>query len=154
MLSVKDQAYKIPSLAFGLIVNALVPSGAVFTNVNILPIEIAGKVNTTPSVDDVKVLPEWFKAEVRKKYEEFYPWWEENWELGVPVWHKGKITKEMFDAAPYGIKRLKGMLSFMESEDWSRRLPEMQEFLQRCDAQRGNSFAEVFPEMKDIFDGR
>jgi len=30
----------------------------------------------------------------------------------------------------------------------------MQEFLQRCDAQRGNSFAEVFPEMKDIFDGR
>jgi hypothetical protein len=46
------------------------------------------------------------------------------------------------------------MLSFMESEDWSRRLPEMQEFLQRCDAQRGNSFAKVFPEMKDIFDGR
>ena len=33
-------------------------SGAVFTKVNILPIEIAGKVNTTPSVDDVKVLPE------------------------------------------------------------------------------------------------
>ena len=58
MLSVKDPAYKIPSLAFGLIVNALVPSGAVFTNVNILPIEIGGKVNTTPSVDDVKVLPE------------------------------------------------------------------------------------------------
>jgi sulfatase maturation enzyme AslB (radical SAM superfamily) len=103
---------------------------------------------------NVKVLPEWFKAEVRKKYEEFYPWWEENWELGVPSWHKGKITKEMFDAAPYGIKRLKGMLSFMESEDWSRRLPEMQEFLHRCDTQRGNSFAEVFPEMKDIFDGR
>ena len=43
------------------------------------------------------------------------------------------------------------MLSFMESEDWSRRLPEMQEFLLRCDAQRGNSFANVFPEMKDIF---
>ena len=29
-----------------------------FTNVNILPIEIGGKVNTTPSVFDVKVLPE------------------------------------------------------------------------------------------------
>ena len=43
------------------------------------------------------------------------------------------------------------MLSFMESEDWSQRLPEMKEFLDLCDAQRGNSFAEIFPEMKDIF---
>ena len=58
LLSVKDPAYKIPSDAFGLIVKAFVPSGPVFTNVNILPIEIGGKVNTTPSVDDVKVLPE------------------------------------------------------------------------------------------------
>jgi len=128
-----------------------------FNKINMWPFG-AGGINYHfvyhPPHLNVKVLPEWFKAEVRKKYEEFYPWWEENWELGVPVWHKGKITKDMFDAAPYGIKRLKGMLSFMESEDWSRRLPEMEEFLQRCDAQRGNSFSEVFPDMKDIFDGR
>ena len=39
----------------------------------------------------------------------------------------------------------------MDSEDWSRRLPEMQEFLQLCDQQRGISFADTFPEMKDIF---
>lgn len=128
-----------------------------FNKINMWPFG-AGGINYHfvyhPPHLNVKVLPEWFKTEVRKKYEEFYPWWEENWELGVPVWHKGKVTKEMFDAAPYGIKRLKGMLSFMESEDWSRRLPEMQEFLQRCDGQRGNNFAEVFPEMRDIFDGR
>ena len=43
------------------------------------------------------------------------------------------------------------MLSFMESEDWSRRLPEMKEFLSLCDKQRGITFAETFPEMKDIF---
>ena len=43
------------------------------------------------------------------------------------------------------------ILSFMESEDWSRRLPEMKEFLSLCDQQRGVSFAETFPEMKDIF---
>jgi hypothetical protein len=30
-------------------------------------------------------------------------------------------------------------------------LPEMQEFLGLCDNQRGNTFAETFPEMKDIF---
>ena len=43
------------------------------------------------------------------------------------------------------------MLQFMESEDWSVRLPETKEFLERCDQQRGISFAETFPEMKDIF---
>lgn len=40
----------------------------------------------------------------------------------------------------------------MESEDWSVRLPEMQEFLSLCDEQRGIKFADVFPEMKGIFD--
>ena len=127
-----------------------------FKKINMWPFG-AGGVNYHfvyhPPHLNVKVLPEWFKAEVRKKYEEFYPWWEANGELGVPSWHKGKVTKAMFDAAPYGIKRLKGMLQFMESEDWSRRLPEMQEFLERCDKQRGISFAETFPEMKDIFNG-
>ena len=57
-------------------------------------------------------------------------------------------------SAPYGLKRLEGMLKFMESEDWSQRLPEMQEFINLCDKQRGITFAETFPEMKDIFDGR
>jgi hypothetical protein len=71
--------------------------------------------------------------------------------LGIPEWHKGKITYEQFRSAEYGIKRLNGILSFMESEDWSQRLPEMQEFLGLCDNQRGITFAETFPEMKDIF---
>ena len=100
---------------------------------------------------NVKVLPKWFKEECRKKYEEFYPWWEENYMLGVPSWHKDKVTRDDFLNASYGIQRLKGMINFMESEDWSRRLPEMKEFLDRCDTQRKNSFAETFPEMKDIF---
>jgi MoaA/NifB/PqqE/SkfB family radical SAM enzyme len=100
---------------------------------------------------NVKVLPKWFKEATRKKYEEFYPWWEANWEKGIPSWHKGKITKDQFMNADYGLKRLEGMLQFMESEDWSNRLPEMEEFLRLCDQQRGISFADTFPEMKDIF---
>ena len=44
------------------------------------------------------------------------------------------------------------MLNFMESEDWSRRLPELEEYLKLCDSQRNNSFSATFPEMKDIFD--
>ena len=43
------------------------------------------------------------------------------------------------------------MLKFMESEDWSQRSSEMKEFLELCDKQRGITFAETFPEMKDIF---
>ena len=76
---------------------------------------------------------------------------EENWKLTVPTWHKYKVEYDDWRQAPYGIKRLEGMLSFMESEDWSVRLPEMKEFLALCDKQRSLSFAETFQEMKDIF---
>ena len=106
-----------------------------------------------PAHLNVKSLPADFKEKCRAKYEAWYPWWKENWDLGVPSWHKGKITKEDFMQAEYGIKRLNGILNFMESEDWSQRLPEMKEFLSRCDTQRGITFEETFPEMKDIFDG-
>lgn len=101
---------------------------------------------------NVKVLPKWFKEECRKKYEKFYPWWEENWELSIPSWHKGKVKYDDWRNADYGIKRLEGMLKFMESEDWSNRLPETKEFLALCDKQRNLTFGEIFPEMKDIFE--
>ena len=42
----------------------------------------------------------------------------------------------------------------MKSEDWSQRLPEMKEYLEKIDIHRGISFYETFPEMKDIFNGR
>jgi len=103
---------------------------------------------------NVKVLPKWFKEKCRQHYEEFYPWWEENWELGIPSWHKGKVTKEKWRSAGYGIDRMEGMLKFMESEDWSNRLPEMKEFINLCDKTRNLNFAETFSEMKGIFDGQ
>jgi hypothetical protein len=126
-----------------------------FTKINMWPFG-AGGINYHfvyhPPHLNVKVLPAWFKDEIEKKYELFYGWWEDNWELGVPSWHKGKVSKEDFLRASYGIDRLKGMVKFAKSEDWSVRLPEMKEFLDLCDEQRGLSFAETFPEMKDIFD--
>lgn len=104
-----------------------------------------------PAHLNVKVLPKWFKQKCRDKYQTWYPWWEENWELGIPSWHKGKIDYDQWRSAEYGIKRLDGILSFMESEDWSQRLPEMKEFLSLCDSQRGITFHEKFSEIKDIF---
>ena len=102
---------------------------------------------------NVKVLPEWFKEECERKYKEFYPWWEANWEKSIPAWHKGKVDYDTWRNADYGIKRLEGILQFMKSEDWSVRLPEMKEFLEVCDTQRGLNWQEIFPEMKDIFGG-
>ena len=104
-----------------------------------------------PAHLNVKSLPADFKAKCRAKYEAWSPWCESNWELGLPSWHKGKVDYEQWRSAEYGIKRLNGILSFMESEDWSQRLPEMKEFLGLCDKQRNNSFSSTFPEMKDIF---
>lgn len=127
-----------------------------FKKINMFPFG-AGGINYHfvyhPPHLNVKVLPAWFKAECRRKFEEFYPWWEANWELGVPEWHKGKVTKEQWLKAGYGLDRLEGMLKFMESEDWSMRLPEMKEYIEKLDQHRNLNFYETFPEMKDIFNG-
>jgi hypothetical protein len=125
-----------------------------FKKINMWPFG-AGAINYHfvyhPPHLNVKVLPDWFKQETRKKYEEFIPWWEANWEKGIPSWHKGKVTQEQWREASYGVQRLYGMLQFMESEDWSNRLSETKEFLELCDKQRNLNWAEVFLEMKDIF---
>ena len=61
------------------------------------------------------------------------------------------MAYEDWENADYGIKRLKGMLSFMTSENWSMRLPELKEYLDLCDRQRNTNFYETFFAMKDIF---
>ena len=126
-----------------------------FTKINMWPFG-AGGINYHfvyhPPHLNVKVLPKWFKEECRKKYEEFYPWWEANWEKGIPSWHKGKVDYDTWRSADYGIKRLEGMLNFMESEDWSQRLPEFREYINLMDERRGTDFRKTFPEMARIMD--
>jgi hypothetical protein len=126
-----------------------------FKKVNMWPLG-AGGINYHfvyhPPHLNVKVLPKWFKEKCRQKYEEFYPWWEANWQKGIPASKTDQVTYDMWRDASYGINRLEGMLQFMESEDWSIRLPELKEYIQLIDNQRGLNFAETFPEMKDIFD--
>lgn len=125
-----------------------------FRKINMWPFG-AGGVNYHfvywPPYLNVKSLPAWFKDECERKYEEFIPWWEANWEKGIPSWHKDKVTYDMWREAGYGIKRLRGMISFMKSEDWSNRLPQTKEYLEALDTQRGTSFYNTFPEMAEIF---
>ena len=126
-----------------------------FNKINMWPFG-AGAINYHfvyhPPHLNVKVLPSWFKDKCEKKYEEFYPWWKENWHLGIPSWHKNKVTFEDWEKASYGLSRLKGMISFMQSEDWSVRMPEMKEYLNLVNKTRDINFDQVYPEMKDIFD--
>lgn len=104
-----------------------------------------------PAHLNVKVLPKWFKEKVRAKYEEFFPKLEQQHEKIVPG--ETPMTYGMWLNDPYGIPRLRGILDFMDSEDWSNRLPQTKQFLDLCDKQRKLSFAETFPEMANIFDG-
>lgn len=125
-----------------------------FKKINMWPLG-AGGINHHfvywPPHLNVKVLPQWFKDECSKKYEEFIPWWIDNYSLGVAAQDREKISVDTFKEAEYGIQRLRGLISFMKSEDWSVRLPEMKEYLSKMDAHRGCDFYSTFPEMKDIF---
>ena len=101
---------------------------------------------------NVKILPDEFLDKTEAKYEEFIEWWKENWELGIPSWHKGKVSYEKWEDASYGIKRLRGMISFARSEDWSRRLPEFREYINKLDELRGTDFRATFPDMAYLLD--
>ena len=124
-----------------------------FKKINMWPFG-AGGINYHfvywPAYLNVKVLPKWFKDECERKYEEFIPWFEQNWKLCF-IDENPTVDFETWQKASYGISRLRGLISFMKSEDWSNRLPETQEYLEALDKHRGTNFYQTFPEMKDIF---
>ena len=88
---------------------------------------------------NVKVLPAEFKLKVRQKFEAF----------------SGRLS-ERFKAKPeffknsYGLPRLMGLVQFMESEDWSNRMPEFREYITLMDQIRSTDFARTFPEMAHL----
>jgi hypothetical protein len=100
---------------------------------------------------NVKVLPNWFKQMTVAKYDTFIAWLDENWRKCDGLGNDVKY--EEWKEASYGIKRLKGMLSFMNSGDWSRqRMPEFIEYIEKMDAIRETNFRDVFPEMAPLLD--
>jgi len=95
---------------------------------------------------NVKTLPKDYKNWVQKKYEnEFYPWLEDNWQKSTGV---EDVSYDQWKDAPYGIKRYKGIINFMQSEDWSERVPELQEWLKLIDQSRGLDSGEIFPDLR------
>lgn len=95
---------------------------------------------------NVKVLPKWFKQEIRQKFEEeLYPYVEENWQR-LPGIKEHNVPWERWRNAEYGIARMEGLLTFMEADDWSVRLPETAEWCYTVAKQRFLDFNEVFPD--------
>lgn len=126
-----------------------------FKKINAWPLA-SGGINTHfaywPPQLNVKSLPLDIKQQITKKYEtEFYPWIEDNWELFTGVNQSG-ITKEEFINSAYGINRFKGIINFMNAEDWSERFPEMKEWITLLNEQRGwsSKFYDAFPIFKGV----
>ncbi|MCJ8275435.1 MAG: twitch domain-containing radical SAM protein [Bdellovibrionales bacterium] len=94
-----------------------------------------------PAHLNVKVFPKWMKEKIEAKYEEFYQWLLDNY----------RNDEDFLDNA-YGLKRLKGMVRFMNSGDWSQRMPQFIEYINKMDTIRGTNFREVFPEMAELLD--
>lgn len=94
---------------------------------------------------NVKVLPQWFKNEVVQKFdEELYPWLKENWNLCTGV---ENVNYETWKQSEYGLKRIEGLVNFMNAEDWSVRLYETSEWCYTVAKQRNLSFNKTFPEL-------
>jgi hypothetical protein len=91
-----------------------------------------------------KVLPDWFKKETTLKYKDFGKWLKDNWRKCNGV---ENLSWDEWKTLPYGIKRLEGLTSFMNSEDWSERLPEMNEWCYKVSEKRDLDFNKIFPDL-------
>ena len=101
---------------------------------------------------NVKVLPKDLKEKISKKYfDEFFPWLIDNYDKFTGV-SQANINLETWKNAPYGLKRFNGIINFMNSEDWSERLPETREWIATINQQRGwtSEFDNIFPLLKDL----
>jgi MoaA/NifB/PqqE/SkfB family radical SAM enzyme len=110
-----------------------------FKKVNLPPYG-AGLIGThlvyLPSYLNVKVLPLHLKKQVASQIEYFC---------------LRRISDKEFMSNPYGIKRWQGLIQYMMSEDWSNKLPILEDYLTVTDQQRGTNFKQVFPELQDLF---
>lgn len=106
-----------------------------FKKINLPPYG-AGLIGThlvyLPSYLNVRVLPQKLKDKVKKQIEYFC---------------SRKSTDVEFMNNPYGLKRWQGLVEYMMTEDWSRKLPATIEYLEGCDSQRGTNFRTTFTEL-------
>jgi hypothetical protein len=112
----------------------------------------------TPVKDGACITPTVYKPETFKPFKKIVLEYSPERAVDGSVTGEDHVNSELrnlldkFLENPYGLKRFEGIINFMNSEDWSTRLPETQEYLTLINKQRGweNKFTEVFPIFKDI----
>jgi MoaA/NifB/PqqE/SkfB family radical SAM enzyme len=111
-----------------------------FKKINLPPYG-AGLIGThlvyLPSYLNVRVLPQHLKDKVSKNIEYFC---------------SKKIANTEFINNPYGLKRWQGLIQYMNAEDWSHKLPVLEDYLTVLDNQRGTNFKNTFPELASIYE--
>jgi len=85
-----------------------------------------------PSYLNIRVLPQELKQFAKTKIENFID--------------KQKFNFE-FNNNPMGKRRWEGIIEYMMQEDWSDKLPILQDYLRVLDKNRGTDFRKTFPEL-------
>ena len=106
-----------------------------FKKINLPPYG-AGLVGThlvyLPSYLNVRVLPQYLKDRVATTVEKFCA---------------SRINDIEFMSNPYGATRWRGLVQYMNQEDWSHKIPMLLDYLETTDQTRNTNFRNVFPEI-------
>ena len=89
-----------------------------------------------PSYLNVRVLPQDVKQEVNKRITSFI--------------YDFRRDAE-FIMNPYGRQRWEGLLNYMNTEDWSHKLPALKQYLQVTSNTRKQDFVKIFPELELVY---
>jgi MoaA/NifB/PqqE/SkfB family radical SAM enzyme len=81
-----------------------------------------------PSYMNIRVLPNKIKIEAAKRIHNII----------------NKYSSVEFDRDPYGKQRWLGLIDYMNSEDWSSKLPALREYLDITDKTRNTNYKETF----------
>lgn len=91
-----------------------------------------------PSYLNVKVLPQNVKDQVAER---------------ITTFIESQKHNLHFNKSLYGKQRWEGLISFMNSEDWSNKLPTLRNYLQVTCNTRKQDFIKIFPELEELYNG-
>lgn len=91
-----------------------------------------------PSYLNIKVLPQNIKNVVEKRITNFI---------------QKMSNDDHFNNSLYGKSRWQGIINFMNSEDWSHKLPALQNYLQVTCKTRNQDFTKIFLELEELYNG-
>jgi len=96
----------------------------------------------TPPFLNIKALPPKAKIAVKRKFQSFYPWFD-NWAEKKYPHQKNRLSKEMRQL-------LNGYINYMNQEDLSEYLPKFWHLTRKLDEIRGQSIEKTLPELYEL----